>query len=135
MTQDQLTKLLGERGWKVSDIRDRASSCGLSIHATSPAGYLLSIQGGEGLRSKPRRKTEEYTEVEFAIWKVEGEGTRSSRFIKDSRINQTNDDVYNYETYEVLMRAIELIESWIPGNDPPDMLAICRDNAPYRDLN
>lgn len=137
MTQDQLTKILENRDWTVADVREQADwkkeSCGISIRADSPTGYTLSIQGGEGLYSEPRRKSESYTEVEFAIWKTGSNKEREGKFIRDSRIKDTCDDVYSYETFEVLMRAIDMIESWKDGNGP--VVSISRDNAPYRDLN
>jgi hypothetical protein len=111
-----------------------AESRGISIQATSPTDYVLSIQAGEGLYSSPRRRADFYTQVEFAIWKTyDTDGIRSGPYIKDGRISNDRDQVYGFETFETLLRAIELIETWVPGNEPK--ISIHRKNAPYRDLN
>jgi len=139
MTQDLLVKLLIDRGWRVisdrSDVEELwRDSRGISIHALSPNGYILSIQAGFGLHSIPGAPAESYTGVEFAIWKsLDDEGRRHSDFITDVRIH-SNDKVVNYSDFGHLKKAIELIERWTQAN-PPEQLKVYRSEAPHRDIN
>ena len=143
MTQESLVALLLSRGWRiVMELKDlpetrgtfAAESRGISIQAISLTGYVLSIQAGEGLYSSPRRRADSYNQVEFAIWKTYDDlGSRTGPYIKDGRISRDGDQVYGFETFKTLLRAIELIETWVLGNEPE--ISIHRNNAPYRDLN
>jgi hypothetical protein len=136
MTQASLTELLLGRGWQVNNRRDEHNANmmkithgkpdvpgldmrkGISMHAISPTGYLLSLQASFGNYCDPRGFAEEYESLEFAIWKVPSNGTRKDGpFVQDRRLHD-HDDVVGWADFDKVMLAIEIIESWKDGVGP-----------------
>lgn len=142
MKQQQLVDLLHDRGWRIKrSLKDlspsrRTEAQGISIHALSQTGYILSIQAGEGYGSMPRCLADEYDSVEFAIWKDHDHG-RPGQYIEPDGTFSRDSGVTRFAYLEELLDAISNIESWIKGNEPVPVprCAIQRNNAPYKDVN
>lgn len=135
MSQESLVELLTERGWTVVSHKEKHNQQmaeltkdrdldpmldmrkGISFHAISPTGYTLSLQAGTHNYAEPRRFAEEYESLEFAIWRARDGGAKDGPFIKDYRLHD-GDDVVGWADFDKVMKAIEIIESWTPGNGP-----------------
>jgi hypothetical protein len=142
ITQNLLVRLFQERGWKrvYPNFINEASqdsfyfeSRGVSIWEKR-GEYVISIQGGEGLYSKPRARAKEYELVEFSIWKSSRDnGTKTGPFIKYGKPVKGGGEMHGFQTYEELMKAVYDIETRSPGNEPVES-KFFRKNAPYKDL-
>jgi len=137
MTQESLTQLLTDRGWEVHNHRDEHNKRmegvmgrdemagspmmemrkGISLHGVSPTGYTLSLQAGAHNYSEPRTFAEEYESLEFAMRRARTKGAKDGPFIRDYRISG-EDEVVGWADLDHVMKAIEIIESWTPGNGP-----------------
>ena len=73
LTHDSLITWFCSRGWTATGKRHEhpagsITTRGISIHAHSPTGYVLSIQAGFGTYSIPNHFAVEYSAVEIAVW-------------------------------------------------------------------
>ena len=81
---------------------------GISVHATLPNDWIISIQGGDGIYSEPRAKATYYTELEVACWPIGGEISQVSRLI-DQDYMPDCDSVCGWVKVEDLETVISIV--------------------------
>jgi hypothetical protein len=92
---------------------------GISVHATLPNKWVISIQAGDGLYSDPRAKTHSYTSVEIACW-PEGEGIANVEALVEKGYMPDCDNVCGWVPVEELQKVISIVAN-LPRKESTDV--------------
>lgn len=120
LTQATVGELLSRRGWIVEASGHYkfhpVLGHGLAIHATSPNGYVLSVQGGHGMYSDPPTVAEAYATAELAVYAEvpypEEPSALMTRYMHTSLNHGEHNDVIAYAQLHEIAIVVAEVESW-----------------------